>query len=112
MIDSYNFGSIKIDGKKFTADLIIYPDKIASNWRRKEGHFLSESDIREVLAYRPDLLVVGTGAYGLMKIDSMLKEKLKDLGIELIAGKTAEAVKEYNKIYKDKKVICALHLTC
>jgi len=47
-----------------------------------------------------------------MKVDDKLKEKLKSLGIETIIKKTAEAVEEYNRIYKDKKVVAALHLTC
>ncbi|MEA2015478.1 MAG: MTH938/NDUFAF3 family protein [Actinomycetota bacterium] len=112
MINSYSFGSIKVNGKKFTRDLIIYPDKITLKWRRKEGHLLSECDIREVLEFRPEVLIAGTGAYGLMKVDNTLKEKLRNLGIEIIAIKTAGAVEKYNKIYKDKKVVCALHLTC
>lgn len=108
MINSYSFGNISIDGNKFTQDLIIYPDHINSNWRRKIGHLLSEDDIAEILDYKPVLLIIGTGAYGLMKVD----EKVKSFGIELIIKNTTEAVEEYNRIYKNKKVVCALHLTC
>jgi len=112
MIQSYSFGSITIEGKKYTRDLIIYPDKITQNWRRKEGHFLTEYDIKEVLEYKPEVLIIGTGAYGLMKIDEKLKEKLENSNIEYIVKKTADAVEEYNKIYQEKNVVCALHLTC
>ena len=112
MIDSYSFGTIKIDGKKFTKDLIIFPDKINSNWRRKTGHLLAEDDIVETIDYKPEVLIIGTGASGLMKVDDRVKDKLKVLGAEFIIKKTSEAVMEYNGIYKDKKVVCALHLTC
>jgi hypothetical protein len=112
MINSYSFGNITIDNQKFTKDLIIYPDHINSSWRRKTGHLLTESDIKEILDFKSDLLIIGTGAYGLMKVDDNLKEKLKALGIEFVIKKTAEAVEEYNKINKDKRVVCALHLTC
>lgn len=47
-----------------------------------------------------------------MKVDNKLKEKLKTLGIGFVIKKTAEAVTEYNRVYKDKKVVSALHLTC
>lgn len=47
-----------------------------------------------------------------MKIEDMVKDKLKSFGIEFIIKKTSDAVTEYNRIYKDKKVACALHLTC
>ena len=112
MFDSYNFGTITINNQKFTKDLIIYPDHLNPNWRRKTGHLLVEDDITEIIDYKPVLLIIGTGAYGLMKVDDKLKEKLKNLGIEFIIKKTADAVYEYNRIYKDKKVVTALHLTC
>ena len=112
MIKSYSFGNITIDNQKFTKDIIIFPDHITSNWRRKTGHLLVEEDITEVIDYKPEVLIIGTGAYGLMKVDDRLKEKLKSLGIEFVIKKTADAVEEYNKIYKDKKVVSALHLTC
>lgn len=112
MIDSYSFGNITINSQKFTKDLIIFPGKIISNWRRKIGHLLVEDDIKEILDYKPEVLIVGTGFYGLMKVDDKLKDKLKSLGIEFVTKKTSEAVTEYNRVYKEKKAVCALHLTC
>lgn len=112
MINSYRFGSIEVNEKRFTRDLIIFPDHITKNWRRKTGHLLMLDDISEVIDAEPELLIIGTGAHGLMKIDGRLKDKLRNSGIDFIAKKTSEAVDEYNRVYKDKKVICALHLTC
>ena len=112
MIDSYSFGIITIGNQKFTKDLIVYPDNINSNWRRKTGHLLSEDDIIEILEYKPEVLIIGTGSRGLMKVDEILKDKIKALGIEFVIKKTSEAVIEYNRIYKDKKVVATLHLTC
>lgn len=108
MINSYSFGNINIDSNKFSKDLIIFPDHINSNWRRKTGHLLTEDDITEIIDYKPEILIIGTGVSGLMKVD----DKVKNLGIELIIKKTAEAVTEYNRVYKEKKVVAALHLTC
>jgi len=108
MINSYSFGTITIDDQKFSKDLIIYPDHINSNWKRKSGHLLTEGDITEIIDFKPEILIIGTGSRGLMKVD----DNVKNLRIELIIKKTAEAVIEYNKIYKDKKVVAALHLTC
>ena len=51
MINSYSFGTITINNQKFTKDIIIYPDRITSNWRRKTGHFLTEDDISEIIDY-------------------------------------------------------------
>lgn len=112
MINFYSFDTITINNQRFVKDLIIYPEYITSNWRRKTSNFLTEFDIAEIINCKSEVLIIGTGASGLMKVDDRLKEKLKSLGIEFIIKKTTEAVTEYNRIYKDKKVVAALHLTC
>jgi len=112
MIDSYSFGSIVIDGKKYRKDLIIFPERIKENWFRRRGHLLTEEDIVEVLDYGPEVFIIGTGANGLMKVDEKVIEKLETAGIEYMIKKSGDAVDEYNQIYGDKKTVCALHLTC
>jgi len=112
MIDSYSFGSIVIDGKKYRKDLIIFPDRIKENWFRRRGHLLTEEDIVEVLDYGPEVFIIGTGANGLMKVDDSVEEKLGSMGIDYVIKKSKDAVDEYNQIYRDRKTVCALHLTC
>ncbi|HEC92782.1 MAG TPA: hypothetical protein ENI51_07325 [Candidatus Atribacteria bacterium] len=112
MIESYSFGQIIIDGKKYNSDLIIYKDHINSNWWRKEGHNLYIEDVQEILNEKPEIIIVGTGCYGLMKISTDLIKYLESIGIDLVIKKTKDACNEYNKLYKDKKVVAALHLTC
>ncbi len=112
IINSYSFGSITIDGKTYRSDVIIYPDRVNPNWWRKSGHLLSEEDIGEILEYDPEVLIVGTGKSGLMKVDNRVVEKLNSIGIKYIIKKTDEAVREYNKLQKKDRVICAFHLTC
>jgi len=68
MINSCSFGSITIGNKKINKDLIIYSNHINSNWLRKTGNFLIEADITEIINYKPEVLVIGTGASGLIKL--------------------------------------------
>lgn len=112
MIDSYSFGSMVVDGKKYTNDLIIYPDHIQSSWWRKEGHRVDIEDIKEVLEVKPEVLVVGTGASGLVEIPEETEKHIGSKEIKLIAQKTEEAYKIFNALSKSKKVIGAFHLTC
>lgn len=112
MIEHYSFGRIVIDGKEYTKDLIIYPDKIRANWWRKEGHKLHIEDIKEVLEYKPEILIVGTGYSGFMEVSKQVKEEIEKRNIKLIVEKTKEACKIYNQLYKKHKVVAALHLTC
>ena len=112
MIESYKFGQIVIDGKKYTTDVIIFPDRVEEGWWRKEGHRLFIDDIQEILKERPEILVVGTGYAGLMKIPPETEERLKSEGIQLIAENTRKACKTYNQLSKSRNVIAAFHLTC
>jgi len=112
MIESYDFGRIVINGRRFGSDLIVFPDKVDGNWRRKEGHILSVDDVKEIVDAKPEVLVVGTGYSGLMKILPQTERYVKSSGIELIAAKTEKACKIYNELSKSRKVVAALHLTC
>ena len=113
MIESYKFGEIIINGKKYSSDLIIFEDYIYDSWWRKEGHNLCIEDIKEIINKKPDVLIIGTGSFGLMKVPKELIEKIKSSGIkQVIVKKTGEAYTEYNKLYKTNKIIAAFHLTC
>ena len=53
-IDKYNFGSITINGKEYTKDVIIFPDRVSAPWWREEGHNLSLKDLKEVINFNQD----------------------------------------------------------
>ncbi|MEA1939557.1 MAG: MTH938/NDUFAF3 family protein, partial [Candidatus Caldatribacteriota bacterium] len=112
MIENYSFGKITINRKKYNSDLIIYENSVDDTWWRKEGHNLRIEDIHIILDKNPEVLIIGTGAYGLMKVSSDLIEYLKSKNIRVIIKKTKDACDEYNHLSQNKKVIAALHLTC
>ena len=112
MIDFYDFGRIVVDGKAYTSDVIIFPNRAKDNWWRKEGHALHIEDIELVVAEKPEVLIVGTGKYGILEVLPETKEHIKSKGIELIIEPTDKACEIYNEISKNKKAVAALHLTC
>ncbi len=112
MIETYSFGDVRIDGKEYHSDVIIYPDRVESNWWRKEGHRLSIEDLTEVLAANPEILIVGKGAYGCMSIPPETQTHIQSLGIKLLAENTKEACDAHNKLSKAARVVTCLHLTC
>ena len=111
-IDSYDFGRIVVDGKEYTSDVIIFPDKVKDNWWRKEGHALHIEDIESVVKENLEVLIVGTGKYGLLEVLQETKEYIESKGIELIVEATDSACEMYKEISKNKKAVAALHLTC
>ena len=81
-IDNFEFGSIVIDGKRYTSDLIIYPDgRVVTSWRRKRGHRLSGDDIVELVDSQPEVIIAGTGVSGLVKPEKELQETLQKKSI-------------------------------
>jgi len=112
LIDSYDFGRITIDGKRYSTDAIVFPDKVKTGWWRKEGHLLQIVDLKEVLEAKPEVLVVGTGYMGMMEVPPETRKSIESEGIKIIVQKTAEACKTFNRLVKSKKVVAALHLTC
>ena len=111
-IDSYQFGEIVIEGKRYSVDVIILPDRVQSNWWRKTGHELCLEDIAEVIDEKPDILVVGTGESGMMKVLPEVAQMAEAQGITLITEPTENACNTYNQLSRSKRVVAALHITC
>jgi hypothetical protein len=111
-IDHYSFGKLVAQGIAYGADLILTPDGVEASWWRKEGHRLCLEDLQAALAARPEVLVIGTGESGMMAVPAELRRQLADLGLEVHAATTAEAVRIYNELAPGRRTAAALHLTC
>jgi hypothetical protein len=111
-IESYRFGELAVDKQVHSKDLIILPEGVVAGWWRKEGHNLLPEDLEAVMAARPEVLVVGKGAYGRVRIAAETRQALQEHGIELIAENTKKACQTYNQLRLQKRVAAALHLTC
>jgi hypothetical protein len=113
IIDSYRFGLVVINGKKYTSDVIIFPGMVRSEWwRRKGSHELCLDDIGDVLTENPEVLIVGTGESDLMRVLPETKQSVKAQGIRLILETTTKACLTYNQLCHSQRVVAALHLTC
>ncbi len=112
-IEKYDFGEIIINSRKYTKDLIIFPNRVRENWWRKEGHALCIEDLKEVIDYKPEILIIGTGYLGVMRVPEDVVKEVEKMGIKILIEVTKKAVQIFNKeTQKGKKVVCALHLTC
>lgn len=112
-IESYKFGTIVIDDRVYNKDLIVGLSGVKENWRRQAGHKLAVEDIRQVVEeQKPDVIIVGQGKFGMMKILPETREYLNNQGIQLVSKVTSQAVEIFNRMAEKEKVIAALHLTC
>ena len=90
-IDAYSFGCIDVDGRTYTADVIILPGHVQADWWREEGHLLKPTDLAAVQEALLQVLVVGQGAYGRREVRPATLAWLQEAGIEVVCGKTPQA---------------------
>ena len=83
-IESYRFGSITIDGEVYTRDVIVRPEGVLAGWWRREGHSLCPQDLEGALEVRPDCLVIGCGASGVLKVPDGTRQWIAGRGVELV----------------------------
>lgn len=111
-IDNYEFGRVKIDGETYNNDVIILPDRVVPDWWRKSGHEVQIEDIEDIISAAPEVLIVGTGYYDMLRVLGDAEKKLTEIGCQVIKQNTKEAWKVYNELAKSKRVVAALHLSC
>jgi hypothetical protein len=111
-IQGYRFGAMTVNGEQHSKDLILLPDRVVANWWREKGHRLDVEDLREVLDATPEVLVVGTGAYGMMDVPEITCRAIAAAGIDLRVAQTGDAWQIYNDLQKQRRTAGAFHLTC
>lgn len=110
-IGDYRFGSVVVDGKEETRDLIVLPTRVVRGWWRSEGHELKLEDLEDVLGELPERLIVGMGASSQMRPDRAMLERLRERGIEVECLPTDRAVIRFGEL-DPARTAAALHLTC
>ena len=112
-VESYRFGHVVVDGRAYDRDVVILPDRVWDGWWREQGHRLAVVDLKEVFDAQPEVLVVGTGFFGLMQVPAETREDIEKRGIELHVGLTPKAWALYNQLSEQgRKAVAALHLSC
>lgn len=113
-IDAYRFGSISIDGRVYTDDVVLLRDRVVSPWWREAGgHVFALSDLGLVVGARAAVVVLGTGRYGRVNVPEETLAALRAAGAEVVVAVTGRAVEGYNRCADaGEDVVAALHLTC
>lgn len=108
-ITKFKFGEIWINGKKYQDDVILTNDSIET---KESSHLVTREDIERLLIFDPEVIVIGTGSSGMVKIDEGARTLLTKEGIDLKVSKTPTAVNLFNNAVKNKRVAAIFHITC
>lgn len=110
-LEEYSFGRLTVDGQEQRRDLIVLPDRVVSNWSRREGHSLAMADLDEVVDELPERLVLGVGAHSQLRPDPAVIAALERRGVQVECLPTDAAVRRYGE-REERRTAAALHLTC
>ena len=110
-LEDFSFGRLTVDGSEQTRDLIVLPDRVVTNWRRRDGHSLAMDDLGEVLDELPERLILGLGYHDRLHPDPAVIGELERRGTVVERLRTDEAVRRYGEL-DARRTAAALHLTC
>lgn len=112
MINEHKFGFFRINNKPYYGDIKIL-DKKVKTWDNREHHDLNLNQIKDLLEINPNVIIIGTGNSGLLKMSTEAQAAVLSKRIELFAGKNTDAIQKYNEaISKNKKIAALFHATC
>ncbi len=116
-IDSFSFGSIVVDGKKYRKDLILLPDGKVK--QRKGGfwmfgdHNIKREEIEELFGTGAQVAVVGIGTISRARVSDEAQKYMAEKNLDLSILPSRDAVEKWNQtLGQGKKVAALIHITC
>ena len=112
-VKGFQFGSIVIDGREYTKDIVIDGGKIKKRkkksskpYRARFGH--TPLSIDENIPWNCKRLVIGRGVSEALPVMEEVRQEAASRGTELLLLPTEEALRYINR--RDTNLV--LHLTC
>jgi hypothetical protein len=114
-IEAFEFGSIRIDGRRFDCDVVLRNGKIRKRKKKASkpykglfGH--TPLSVAEDIPWKCNRLVIGTGAHGQLPVMHEVRDEAERRGVELVVLPTRKAIEEVNRGKRRTNAI--LHVTC
>jgi len=67
-IDSTEFGSITIDGKRYEHDIVLTSEGKLREGRTEARHLIGRKEFFDLLFERPGVIIIGTGQGGALEV--------------------------------------------
>ncbi len=116
-LEKTSFGSITVDGQEYTHDILIRLDGTVEKRAKKlskqiygTSHKISLAEAVYIFQEGSDLLVIGTGQFGLVELSPEARQFFDEQSLAVVLAATAEALVVWNQ--EKGKVIGLFHVTC
>jgi hypothetical protein len=116
-IDGTQFGSITIDGKTYDHDVVI---SLSGTVRKRKkrlskaqygtSHIISKAEAKAVFEKGSDLVIIGAGQDGNVRLSPEAKDYFDDHGCAIVLRRTPEAIDAFNRSHARK--VALMHVTC
>jgi len=117
-IDEIKFGSIVINGKRFS-QVLIADDQVRERDESKleelfgTTHCVGEWETEALLRGNPHYIIIGNGYSGAMEVQEEALQKLQNSTVEILVLHSPTAANKYNELIEQgKKVNALIHTTC
>jgi len=106
VITSYDDDTVSINGKPFVNSLIISSQRLDENWNLSAIEMLAATHIEEILAFNPELIIIGTGnKLKFPPVESYSAAISHGIGIDFMD--TRAACRTYNILMSENRNIVA-----
>ena len=110
VITAYDNDSVSINGKVFNESLIVSSQRLNENWQLNDIDALQVCHIEQVLAFKPELIIIGTGhrlVFPAVEIYAAIIQQ--GIGVDFMD--TGAACRTYNILMsEDRDVVAGLIL--
>lgn len=116
--DSSSFGEVVINGRSYGDVLVVGNQVEERNDPRLErelgsDHLVGDWEVKELLSNDPEVVIIGSGVSGVLRVQPQIREQFKKVKVELVVLTTPQAIEEYNSLVSmGKKVNALIHSTC
>lgn len=107
---AHGAGYVAVSGQRFEHAIVVTPEQVFSDWPAQTFDTLNEAHFAYLLALKPEILLLGTGAQQRFPHPRLYRQ-LTAAGIGVECMDTAAACRTYNILMgEDRKVIAAILL--
>jgi uncharacterized protein len=105
-IRAYKPGMVRVNDKTITSSIIITANELIENWQPHTIQALTAESLTPVIALKPDILLIGTGA-NLIFPSSEIYGHIINLGIGVEIMDTSAACRTFNALTAENRKVAA-----
>ena len=106
LIRSYSLSEVRVADHVLTRSCIIAPDTVVADWRPVDLNALVEADLEPLLAVKPELVLLGTGAAHRFA-PAPIRGAFVKRGVALETMDLGAACRTFNVLVQEDRRVCA-----